>query len=655
MIRVTTLIVSLFSLVEPINARQSLTPSEIHGDSLSAVLGKRYVASEAMPLGSMDTTSFSFKDTDLRDIFRAISLQHGVNVFLDNAINKKVTVSLNRVRVFDAITFLAAQNKLDVLLEGSIFRITQPPTPAPPPEPPPRIPGILFENGLFSVDLKNDDLEKVVLIIQEKCGKNILVISGTSGTVSGKLIDIEFDLGFTQIMNNNGFAVQKKNNIYIVSRQEYFVGAQGTSTPQKSGPYWVSVKDSLVSIDVTNAPLERLLHDMTRQLSADIVFYSAISGTVSARATSVPLSRALDIILRNTNYAYKEAEGIVFVGEKTNKNLTTTRLLRLKYLTADRAAELLPQSITSLATVKAIKEQNGLVVVGSADAVEQVRECLAQLDQPVAQVLIEAIVIDYDVSRGSELGIQAGLLGSNDTVSYSRQGTLVPGIDMSMKGDYINRKLKQIGTINLFGKEINIGRLGQLPGDFFLNVKAMERNGLANVRSHPVLATLNGYKASLSIGTTQYFLLKTTTPYRDQTQTVFQETQSFQTIEADVKLDITPYVGSDGLITLEIKPDFRTPVGQFSSEVPPTINKRAMSSTIIVREGETIVLGGLVQETESELRTSVPILGSIPLLGSLFSSTTKDKRKSQLMIYVTPRISYGEAFHSAYALPGGDE
>ena len=417
----------------------------------------------------------------------------------------------------------------------------------------------------------------------------------------------------------------------------------------------MSVKDSLVSIDVTNAPLERLLHDMTRQLSADIVFYSAINGTVSARATNVPLSRALDIILRNTNYAYKEAEGIVFVGEKTNKNLTTTRLLRLKYLTADRAAELLPQSITSLAAVKAIKEQNGLVVVGSADAVEQVRECLAQLDQPVAQVLIEAIVIDYDVSRGSELGIQAGLLGSNDTVSYSRQGTLVPGIDMSMKGDYINRKLKQIGTINLFGKEINIGRLGQLPGDFFLNVKAMERNGLANVRSHPVLATLNGYKASLSIGTTQYFLLKTTTPYRDQTQTVFQETQSFQTIEADVKLDITPYVGSDGLITLEIKPDFRTPVGQFSSDVPPTIDKRAMSSTIIVREGETIVLGGTRagDGVGAQDKSADPRVDSAP--GSIFSSTTKDKRKSQLMIYVTPRISYGEAFQSAFAHPGEEE
>ena len=288
-------------LLQPTHAQLVLTDSTFMS---------RHENSSTLPVGSTDTTSLSFKDTDLRDIFRAISLQHGVNVFLDNAINKKVTVSLNRVRVYDAITFLAAQNKLVVLLEGGIFRITQPPPPAPPPDPPPRIPGVLFENGLLSVDLKSDDLEKVVLLIQERCSKNILVISGTSGTVSGKLIDIEFDLGFTQLMNNNGFAVQKKNSIYIVSRQEYFVGAQGTSTPQKSGPYWVSVKDSLVSIDVTNAPLERLLHDMTRQLSADIVFYSTINGTVSARATNVPLSRALDIILRNTNYAYKEAEGI---------------------------------------------------------------------------------------------------------------------------------------------------------------------------------------------------------------------------------------------------------------------------------------------------------------------------------------------------------
>ena len=155
---------------------------------------------------------------------------------------------------------------------------------------------------------------------------------------------------------------------------------------------------------------------------------------------------------------------------------------------------------------------------------------------------------------------------------------------MSMKGDFINRKLKQIGTINLFGKEINIGTLGQLPSDFYLNVKAMEREGRANVKSHPVLATLNGHKASLSIGTTQYFLLKTTTPYRDQTNVLMQESQTFQTIEADVKLDITPYVGESGLITLEIKPDFRTPVGRDLLGSPPD-NRQTGSEFDTHRQG----------------------------------------------------------------------
>jgi type IV pilus assembly protein PilQ len=161
-----------------------------------------------------------------------------------------------------------------------------------------------------------------------------------------------------------------------------------------------------------------------------------------------------------------------------------------------------------------------------------------------------------------------------------------------------------------------------------------------------LIATLNGSPASLSIGTTQYFILKTTTPYRDPTQLYLQESQNFQTIEADVKLEITPYVGSDGQITVDIKPDFRVPVGVLSANTPPTINKRALSSTLVMREGETIVLGGLIQETESENRTQTPILGSIPILGYLFSSTSKSNRKSELIIYVTPHISYGEAFQN---------
>jgi len=264
-------------------------------------------------------------------------------------------------------------------------------------------------------------------------------------------------------------------------------------------------------------------------------------------------------------------------------------------------------------------------------------------------VLIEALVVDYDLSKATELGVDVGARGSSDTtLGFGMPYGLIPGIDVTFHGEQINNTLKRIGTVDLFGKEISVANLGVLPKDFYISLKAMEERGIANIRSRPLLATINGHQASLSIGTTQYFILKTTIPYQGQNQILIQESQTFQTIEADVRLDIVPFVGTNGLMTVEIKPDFKTPVGQLSSEVPPTINRRTLSSTVVLKEGETIMLGGLVQEVESQVKTQVPILGSIPLLGALFSSSVTTERKVELIIYVTPHISYGESFQNVY-------
>lgn len=600
-----------------------------------------------LPKGMNDTANLNFKDTDLRDIFRALSLEHGLNIFFDNSINKRITIALTGVPVIDAVKFMAEQNGLLLEREGGIIKVLPPPPPRVEPPPPPKVPVVDFNDGLVSVKLKDDDLERVVLELQKKSGYNILIMNGTTGTITGTLSWIAFDVGFTQLMNNNGFAVQKKNGIYLVSRLDYFVGAQsqgngGQAQPQ--GPYWVSVRDSLVTIDVTNAPIARILPDIVRQLNTDVVFYSTPEGNITIRAANITLDRALDMILRNTNYTYKISDRLYFIGEKTNKSLTAEKLLRLNYLKPETVMDMIPQSITSQAVIKPIKEHNGVVIISSNDVIDQLKDFLAQVDKPVAEILIEALVVDYDVSNSSDFGIQAGLLGKADTTGVERQGQLFPGIDLQGNGTWLSRNLRKLGTFNLLGKTIDMGNIGTLPGDFYIHLKALEQRGIANVKSRPLLATLNGHQASLSIGTTQYYLLKTTTPYRDNTQVLFQESQSFQTIDADVKLDITPYVGSDSMITVEIKPDFKTPVGTLSSDVPPTINRRALSSTIVVKEGETIVLGGLIQEGVDEQKSQVPILGSIPLLGGLFSSSTKTNRKTELLIYVTPHISYGEPF-----------
>jgi type IV pilus assembly protein PilQ len=109
-----------------------------------------------------------------------------------------------------------------------------------------------------------------------------------------------------------------------------------------------------------------------------------------------------------------------------------------------------------------------------------------------------------------------------------------------------------------------------------------------------------------------------------------------------VSLEITPWVSSSGEVTAEIHPEFNTPVGSFNSEVPPTINSRVLDSTVRLKDGETIILGGLIQDVESVKLNKIPILGDIPIIGKLFSNRQTDKSKSELIIFITPYVFYGD-------------
>lgn len=122
-------------------------------------------------------------------------------------------------------------------------------------------------------------------------------------------------------------------------------------------------------------------------------------------------------------------------------------------------------------------------------------------------------------------------------------------------------------------------------------------------------------------------------------QPTTQKTERFEKITAEVKLEITPWVSADGDVTVEIHPEFSTPIGQFNPEVPPTINSRILSSTVRLRDGETIVLGGLIQNSQTESRSKFPILGDIPIIGAVFRGRSTDIEDSELVVYITPHIN----------------
>ena len=181
-----------------------------------------------------------------------------------------------------------------------------------------------------------------------------------------------------------------------------------------------------------------------------------------------------------------------------------------------------------------------------------------------------------------------------------------------------------------------------MPSDFFARIQALSVEGRVTIRSRPQIATLNGHTAKLKIGTTQYYLLRTQTPYQNPNQVILQQSQRFEKIEANVVLEITPWVSASGVITVDIRPEFSAPVGEFDPDVPPTINTRVLESTVRLRDGETIILGGLIQDEVRVIYNKVPILGGLPLLGRLFRSKSSEIVKSEQIIFLTPHVFYGD-------------
>jgi len=106
-------------------------------------------------------------------------------------------------------------------------------------------------------------------------------------------------------------------------------------------------------------------------------------------------------------------------------------------------------------------------------------------------------------------------------------------------------------------------------------------------------------------------------------------------------LEVTPYVNRNGDLTVTLNSQFNTPAEAFDPDIPPTLNRRVLTSTVCLKNGETIVLGGLVQNTRSETVEKLPILGSIPIIGRLFRNRSSYDVTSELMIYITPQVYYG--------------
>ena len=561
------------------------------------------------------TMSLDVNETDIRDVIRMISRGYDLNIMLDNDVSGKVTLHLSDVPIMEGLQMLAESHGLEVSREGSVYRIRQATDE--------RRSFIRYSNGLLTADVLNMPVLEFVKGISSKTAVNIVPESHLEGTVSGKLYQVPLDDGLRALLEGSGFKVVKRKNIYHVSDASE---SAPSSAPRRRasprgrrspGSFFVEFQGGKITLDVAGGDLENVINEIAVQSDIEIVTYGTVRGEVNAKLNAMPLTEALALLLGGTKFTFIERENVILIGDRntatpSGQALSKSELIHLAHIKADEVPKILPKNIPQT-NVKVVKEQNALLVSGTSEDIVKTREFLNTIDIPTPQVQIDAVVVEYSRDVERDFGVE---FGSSEEGKHRFAYPYLEWHRGWKSGE---------SAIEDFAK----GTIGVLNDDFWVWLRLMEKEGKAKVLAQPRITVLNGNKATMNVGQTEYFKIVTGTSENP--------TYRFQSISFGITLNITPWISQGGQITAEVSPEISNAMGR-SEEGTPNVFKRSVTTTVRLENGQTLVLGGLLRAEDQHNHFKVPILGDIPILGYLFKTTIHRKVKTNLVIYITPKI-----------------
>lgn len=370
-------------------------------------------------------------------------------------------------------------------------------------------------------------------------------------------------------------------------------------------------------LSVTNSFFEtdilEVLRDISAQTGVKIVADETVQGSISIELKEAPLEEALRIILSIGNYTFREMpEGYYLVGLCTPDSPSFSRLSVTEYFHPNYLKVKELQSLISefyQPYLKINEEINTLTITGSPEIVKRLKEDLIKFDQPQCQVMIEALVIELSEEGKKSLGVTWGSMLEGGFSVY-------PPSTFDYK-----RSIAGKGSWDLSGT---------LSTDLMVRINTLISEGKAKVRANPRVATLEGKQAEIFVGREEYFLINV--------GGTAQAYYTLQSIATGVVLKITPYVDkTNRQIAVTIAPQVSEVIGKGATNLP-VVTRRTASTSLRVNDGQTIAIGGLVQEQSSETISRVPFLGSLPLAGLLFRHKNITTTNKEVVIFITPRL-----------------
>ena len=387
----------------------------------------------------------------------------------------------------------------------------------------------------------------------------------------------------------------------------------------------------------------------------NVVLAPDVKGKVTVRMVNIPWDQAMDIILRMNGMGYvleesilriatvnaltKEAEDELRSKEAKKKaEDMVTRIIPINYATASVIQDTIKKSLSPRGDTVTDTRTNTLIIKDIARNVEEVVSLIKLLDKPNPQVMIEARIVEASLNFSRSLGVQWGGALKADAAHGNPTGLTFPssvamtggptgGAVPSGNGNYFVNMPAATGAGAGGAVGFSFGSISKAM-NLDLVLSALESTGEGKVISSPRISALNNKTAKISQGVT--FFVQTS-----NAQGIPQSTS----VQANLSLDVTPQVTPDNKIFLKITatknaPDF----GQTGAGGNPSVRTNEATTEILLSDGETAVIGGIIILDRAESTTKVPFFGDLPLIGWLFKSKSTTDKKNELIIFITPRV-----------------
>jgi len=384
-----------------------------------------------------------------------------------------------------------------------------------------------------------------------------------------------------------------------------------------------------ISINFSNTPIDQVVKIMAEQADVDIVKSPGVTGDVTARLTDVPLEEALSNILAAHNYGYVLDKNMIRVApiedifEKSER--LVNRIYRITYADVKGVQEALEKFISSQGSLSANISTSNIIVTDTESKIKAIDTFIKEVDRITPQILVEVRIYDITSKDKLDLGIEWDA-GRNTTFvdGQPTAGVLEPFLTSAFEGA---SDKTAAGTQGFF-------RFGVLNSsvDLDMQIRAEKEDIDAKLLANPRILVLDNEVA--------VFDIVTENPYVERTISGDTITETVKYKKVGTKLEVKPHVTRDGMLRLHIMPQFGVKVSDVTvgGGTVPVVDTRSVDTIALVKDNQTVVLGGLRKKDVTRQVNKIPLLGDLPILGALFRFEGEDTTNSELVVFITPRI-----------------